>query len=201
VNNFLSFLVRLLFLGPVLFAVSACSPVSPPVAYHSLVDLGPAHQRTGPPSPLVILVGPVSTPDILKQSQISTGSTDDRYLLNDQHRWAGEVSHQFSRAMAELLADKLGTEDVVLFPKGQDLEPTHQITFDILALDGILGEDANLMVRWSLIDPKGKAVRLTRRSSFSEKPANGSYDAWVSAQRSNVRRLSEEIAAAIKAAH
>jgi hypothetical protein len=149
----------------------------------------------------VIVVGPVSTPDILKQSQISTGSTDDQYLLNDQHRWAGEVSHQFSRAMAELLSDKLGTEDVIIFPMWEDLEPTHQITFDILALDGILGEDANLMVRWSLIDPKGKAVRVTRRSSFSEKPADAGYDAWVSAQRSNVRRLSEEIAAAIKAAH
>lgn len=200
-NKFLSILIRLLFLGPVLFTVNACSPVSPPVAYHSLVDLGPAQQRTGPPSPLVILVGPVSTPDILKQSQISTGTTDGRYLLNDQHRWAGEVSNEFSRAMAELLADKLGTEEVVLFPRWQDLEPTHQITFDILALDGILGEDANLMVRWSVIDPKAKAVLVTRRSSFSEKPADAGYDAWVSAQRSNIRRLSEEIAAAIKAAH
>jgi pyridoxine/pyridoxamine 5'-phosphate oxidase len=40
-----------------------------------------------------------------------------------------------------------------------------------------------------------------RRNSFSERPADSSYDAWVSAQRRNVKRFSEEIAAAINATH
>jgi len=201
VNKSLSFLICLVFLGPVLFTLSACIPVSPPVAYHSLVDLDPADHNAGSKSPIAILIGPVSTPDILKQSQISTGDTDGRYQLSEQHRWAGDVDREFSRAIGELLATRLGTEQIALFPMGQNLEPTHQIILDILAMDGALGEEAKLMVRWSLVDPKSKAVQLMRRSSFSERPADSSYDAWVSAQRRNVKRFSEEIAAAINATH
>lgn len=200
-NKSLSFLICLVFLGPVLFTVSACSPVSPPVAYHSLVELDPTDHKAGPQRPLAILVGPVSTPDILKQSQISTGYAEGRYQLSEQHRWAGDLDREFSRAIGELLASRLGTEQIAIFPMEQNLEPTHQIILDILAMDGALGEEASLMVRWSLINPKSKAVQVMRRSSFSERPADSSYDAWVSAQRRNVKRFSEEIAAAINATH
>lgn len=198
-NKSLTLLVSLIFSGLLPFHLIGCGSASPPVAYYSLVGLEPAPDTTGTQSRLAILVGPVSIPDILKNSQISTGNADGRYQISEQHRWAGEVDRDFARAIGEQLANRLGTERIAIFPMGQHLEPTHQIVFDILSLEGALGKEANLAVRWALVDPKNKTVLVTRRSAFTGEPADGGYDAWVAAQRRNINRLSEEIAAVIKA--
>ena len=199
-NRSLITLICFVLLGPVLFSVTGCSPVSPQVTYHSLLGSGLTNNPTGSQDRLAILVGPVSVPDILKTSQIATGGSGERYQLSNQHRWTGEVAHDFARAVGEQLAARLGTEQIALYPKDQYLEPTHQVILDILAMEGVLGKEAKLAARWSLVDPKSKTVRVTRRSTFSEPPADGSYDAWVAAQRRNLSLLSEEIAAAIKTA-
>ncbi len=200
-NKPLTLLVSLIFSGLLPFHLIGCGSASPPVAYYSLVDLDPAPNTSGLKGQLALLVGPVSIPDILKNSQISTGNADERYQISEQHRWAGEVDHDFARAIGEQLANRLGTERIAIFPMGQHLEPTHQIVFDILSMDGVLGKEANLAVRWSLVDPKNKTVLITRRSTFTGAPDDGSYDAWVAAQRRNINRLSEEIAAAINLNH
>jgi uncharacterized lipoprotein YmbA len=200
-NKFLTFLVSLIFLGLLPFHLIGCGPASPPVAYYSLVALDPAPNTSGTQGRLSILVGPVSIPDILKNSQISTGNASGRYQISEQHRWVGEVDRDFARAIGEQLANRLGTEQIAIFPMGQHLEPTHQIVFDILSMEGGLGKEANLAVRWALVDPKNKTVLVTRRSTFTEEPADGSYDAWVAAQRRNINRLSEELAAMIKPGH
>jgi len=204
-NKHLRILIYVVSFGPFLLTGAGCSPASPPVFYHSLVDLDPAQQTTAADAATVgrlsILIGPVSTPDILKNSKITTGGAESRYQLSEQHRWAGEVNHDFARAVGEQLAHRLGTEQIAIFPREQHLKTTHQIVFDILTMEGELGKEAILIVRWSLIDPQSKTVRVIRRGAFSEQPADTGYDAWVSAQRRNVNRLSEEIAAAIKAEH
>ena len=200
-NKFLSILVCLVSFGPVAFTLTSCSPVSPPVAYHSLAGYDLAQNPAATRDQLIILVGPVSVPDILKSSQIATGTAGRRYQLSEQHRWAGEVDRDFARAIGEQLAGSLGTEQIAIFPMGQHLKAPHQIIFDILTMEGDLGKEARLIVRWSLVEPQSKTVRLTRRSSFSEQPADAGYDAWVAAQRHNVTRLSEELAAAIQSGH
>jgi len=208
-NKHLRILIYVVSFGPFLLTGVGCSPASPPIFYHSLVDLDPAQQTTATDTAtdaatvgrLSILIGPVSTPDILKNSKITTGGAESRYQLSEQHRWAGEVNHDFARAVGEQLAHRLGTEQIAIFPREQHLKTTHQIVLDILTMEGNLGKEAILIVRWSLIDPQSKTVRLIRRSTFSEQPADAGYDAWVSAQRRNVNRLSEEIAAVIKAEH
>jgi len=200
VNRSLVIFVCLVMLGPLALAVTGCSPVSPQVTYYSLLGSGLADKPAASPSRLAILVGPVSVPDILKTSQIATGGAGERYQRSEQHRWTGEVDRDFARAVGEQLATRLGTEQIALYPLDRHLELTHQIVFDILAMEGTLGKEAKLAVRWSLVDPKSQTARVTRRSTYSEPPADGSYHAWVAAQRQNINRLSEEIAAAIKTA-
>ncbi len=180
-------------------SMSACGGASPQVAYYSLLGADikkPAEQRH---TPLVLSVGPVHTPDVLKKSQIATGGIDGPYRLSDYHRWTGEVDREFSRALAEQLAVRLGTEQVYLFPGDQYLEPTCQVLLDILEMNGELNKDAHLAVRWTLIDPKGKRAPVTRLSKFSEQlTAVGGHDAWVKAQQHNISLLSDEISALIK---
>jgi uncharacterized lipoprotein YmbA len=200
-NRYLTLLARLIFLGLLPFHLLGCGPASQPVAYYSLVSLDPASNTTGTQTQLAILVGPVYIPGILKNPQLTTGSADEHYLPSEVHRWAGEVDRDFARAIGEQLANRLGTEQVAIFPVGQHLEPTHQVIIDVLAMDGMLGKESSLAVRWSLVDPKNKTAMVTRRSTFTEKPADGGHDAWVAAQRLNISRLSEEIAAAITLNH
>lgn len=199
-NRTFSLLIRLLVLPPVLFALSGCGSTAPPVTYHSLLD-SRIESPAGTQSRLALLIGPVSIPDILKSAQIATGGDGGRFRLSDSHRWAGEVDGEVARALGELLARRLGTEQVALYPRGHHLTPTHQVLVDILAMEGNLGVEARLAVRWSVIDPNSKTVRINRRSDFAEQPADSSYDAWIDAQRRNLNRLSEAIASAITASN
>jgi uncharacterized lipoprotein YmbA len=198
-NNIVSPLRCLILLALVGTALAGCSVSSPQVTYYSLLGREAATIVGHRNDQLVLSVGPVTIPDILKKSQIATGGTDGRYQLSEYHRWAGSVDREVARALAEQLAGRLGTEQIIIFPGDERVEPNLQITVEVVAMDGDLGKEAKLTVRWTMIDPKGAWAPIIRRSQFIEQPAGNGYDAWVTAQQRNLGRLSEEIAALIKA--
>lgn len=178
-----------------------CTAPVPKISYYSLVGPEIAPASAAQQGRVAVLIGPVSLPDVLKRSQIVTGRAEERYQLSENHRWAGELDHEVGRALGEWLARALGTEQIALYPMGSHLQPTHQVIVDVLVMDGMVGNDARLVVRWSLMDPGSDTVRATRRSAFSKKPVDNSYEAWVAAQRWNLRGLGQEIAMAMKATH
>jgi uncharacterized protein len=178
--------------------LTACAAAPPPVAYYSLLGTDIVKSTGQRHDQLILSVGPVNIPDVLKKSQIATDGTVGRYRLSEYHRWAGEVDREIARALLEQLAGKLGTEQVYIYPGEQYVEPTFQVTLDVLEMNGELGKEAKLSVRWTLIDPKGKTAPVARHSTFSQQPEDGGHDAWVKMQRHNISRLSDEIAALIK---
>ncbi|RJX28231.1 MAG: membrane integrity-associated transporter subunit PqiC [Desulfurivibrio sp.] len=185
-------------LGLAAIAAAACSAASHQVTYYSLLATNAAPLVAAQQRELVLSVGPVVIPDVLKKSQIATGGTDGRYQLSSSHRWVGDVDRELARAVAEQLAARLGTEQVAVFPWDQHLQPNFRVLLDVLAMGGEPGKEARLSVRWSLVDPQGKMAPVIRRSDLSETPADAGFGAWVNAQQRNISRLSEEIAAAIK---
>ena len=191
---------NLLAFGLGALLVTGCSPVSPQVTYYSLLDSSQTTAAVHAQEQRSLLIGPISIPDILKTSQIATGGAEGQYQLSEFHRWVSEVDHDFARALGEQLAARMGTEQIALYPSTSYQEPAQQIVVDILAMEGGLGTAAKLTVRWSLIDPTSKKARLTRRSTFSEHPADATYGVWVAGQRRNINRLGEEIAAVIRSA-
>jgi len=176
--------------------LAGCAASSPQIAYYSLYAPGqpalPAQEAA--PEILVVSVGPVTTPDILKQTQIATGGGDGRYRLAEYHRWSGELDRDFARAVTEQLARGLDTEQVALFPWDQHLKPTCRVLVDVLIMGGELGKEATLAVRWSLVDPSGKMSPAVRRSDLREVPTAAGYPAWVAAQQRNIAKLGQEIA-------
>lgn len=198
-NKYPHILVCLLF-GSALLALVGCSSTSPSVSYYSLAGVESPPPVSGKQSRLAVQVGPVTLPDVLKKSQIVFGNTGSSFQLSEQHRWSGELDRDIARAIGEQLAIRLGTEQIALFPAGQYLELTHQVVLDVVAMEGVLGKEATLIARWSVVDPKTKTARVTRRSTVSERPTDSSHGAWVAAQRRNITRLSEEIATAITSA-
>lgn len=181
--------------------LAGCAGSSPQTGYYSLY--APARQTAPVTAPvagtLVLSVGPVIIPDILKQARIATGGADGRYRLAEYHRWSGEVDRDLARAVAEQVATLLGTEQVAIFPWDQHLTSANRVLVDVLNMGGELGREATLAVRWTLVDPSGKAPAQTRRSDLREVPADAGYPAWVAAQQRNIARLGEEIAGELAA--
>lgn len=190
-----------LLLGSIVLALIGCSSASAPIRYYSLAGgFLPAQagsQVGSHQARFAIQIGPVILPEILKKSPIVLGRGDSSFQLSDQHRWSGELDRDLARAIAEQLAVRLDTEQIALFPAGQHFELTHQVVFDVVAMEGLLGTEARLVIRWSVLEPTTKVARLTRLSSVSEQPIDNSHGAWVAAQRRNIAKLSEEIATAI----
>lgn len=188
------------FVLPILLAgmvLGACSTAAPPVQYYSLVAPHPTRQAGQATSQLAISIGPVTAPDILHRSQIAIGGAEGRYRLSDFHRWAGDVDRDFALALAEDVGGRLGTERVFLYAGQQSQAPDLQVTLDILEMGGEPGGQANLTVRWSLVDSKSGQVILTRRSACDQPTPGPGFEGWVSAQRQCLGRLGEEVATAI----
>lgn len=181
----------LLLIGLLGTMLAACSPKSPEVSYYSLFSTRVVKPGVEKDTTEVLAIGPVTAPDILRRSQIATGSGAGRYRLSDYHRWAGDVEKDFARALAELLTSRPGAGQVVLYPGVG--KPTCQLTLDILAMEGDLGQEARLAVSWSLLDSKDHSAAVVQRSDFSRQPEDAGYDAWVRAQQANLAEFSEEV--------
>lgn len=143
---------------------------------------------------LAVSVGPLTLPDILKQTRIATGGEGGRYELAEYHRWSGEVDRDMSRALAEELSRRLGTEKVSIFPWDQHLSPRFRVLADVLNMGGTLGGEAILSVRWTVLDAEGNGEPVIRRSDLSERASAEDHSAWVAAQQRNIAKLGGFIA-------
>ena len=191
-------IVRCLVLGGGLSVILAgCATPSPEITYFSLLDGLSRPTSLSNTNGFLLSVGPVTLPEGLKHSEIVTGGRNGEFVRSEYHRWSGDIDLDFARALAERLSVDLGTEHIVVFPWNMQLDPTCQVLVDVLALDGDLGENAELSVRWILIDRKGGQAPVFRASHFMERPGDGGYSAWVHAQQRNIERLGEEMATAI----
>jgi uncharacterized lipoprotein YmbA len=177
--------------------LSSCSSPSRVTTYYSLYSASPPRALANPNDDIVLSVGPVTVSDVLTLSKLTTGGEDGVFQRSEYHKWVGAVDKDFARSLAEQLASELKTEQIFLHPGDNYLEPNCQLLIDVLAMDGKLGMEAKLTVRWTLIDPQKTLPPMTRRNYFRRQPVDGSHSAWVKAQQENIKQLSIEIAAVI----
>ena len=76
----------------------------------------------------------------------------------------------------------------------------YQVALEIIRCDGRLGEAAHLVARWRVFEGPEKKLLKMSRSSIREPVTGPDYAALVAAQSRAIAKLSQEIAAAIKAA-
>lgn len=194
-----SLIRRVFLLGLALVLLAGCAGNVKTTSHYSLY----APQAVGGGTPadggLAVSVGPVTVPDILKQTRIATGGEGGRYDLAEYHRWSGEVDRDMSRALAEQLSRLLGTENVSIFPWDQHLSPRFRVLADVLNMGGTIGGEATLSVRWIVLDEKGDGEPVIRRSDLSEPSATADHSGWVAAQQRNIEKLGGFIADMIQA--
>ena len=171
--------------------------------FYTLTPMQPdevTSKRESPAQNAVIGIGPVTMADYLDQSDLVTRTSDNQLLKAEYDRWAGSFKDDFINILAEDIGFLVPTERIYLYPWRGSVTIGYQVALEVIRCDGRLGEAAYLVARWRLFGGPEKVLLKMSRSSIREPVTGPDYAALVAAQSRAVAKLSQEIAAAIKAA-
>ncbi len=174
---------------------------SQPSRFYVLSSLsGPAQPSRTPAgvAPLTIGVGPVNVPDYLDRIQIVTRTTMNTLELAEFDRWAEPLDRSLPRILVENLNSRLPGNTIVPFPWQGSTRPDYQVAIELTQLDGVLGQQAWLEARWTVLASGGKQVLGRGNAHLSETVGKPSYEALVSAWSKALAGLSGEIATTIQ---
>ena len=198
------FLLRLavISLGAMLMFTLGCGRTRPAKFY----TLSPLNSSAGIESRsedteqgVALGIGPVSFPDYLDRPHIATRNGRNALTFAEFHRWAGSLSEDFSRILAENLSTLLATNRIALFPWKRATPLDYRVPINVMRFEGKSGGDVTLKVRWSILGRSGETDLLIKMSTFTESAKGSTYEAMVAAQSRALGSLSREIAEAIAA--
>ena len=147
---------------------------------------------------LRIGIVPVKIPEYLKKSQIVTRTGSSEISLAEFDRWAGSLDEDIGRVVAENLSLLLKTDKVLNFPWRRNVELDYTIEMQVSRLEGSLGGDVDLVVRWAIFDAENSNVVNVTTSRITQVVQGDSYSNLVASQSQALAVFSQELAAAIK---
>lgn len=188
-----------LLLSTVLVLSGCVGRSAPPVSFFSLLTLEQLGntQAIGAHPEIKLGINPVNIPESLKRSQVATRQHGNQFEFSEFNRWAGALERDIAAVVGDNLGVLLGIEKVDYFPWMLHFEPNYRVEIDIQRLDGTLGGEAVLNVRWAVADATGKEYLAGGRNVFRQPLASSSYAALVKAESILVAELSKKIAGEI----
>ena len=190
----MSLLTRLLF--TLLVLLSACSS-SPPVQLYQL--------RADPPglfaAPAAAAgerwsLGAVQLPDYLDRDALLRPTGQAGLTALTGHRWAEPLRDAVPRLLQQDLARLRGAEQVWRAPLPPGVAVDRQLRVEIQQLEARAdGLGVVLAARWMLIDPSGRGPARVFDSRIEVPSAEASPDALVSAHRTALWQLAQEMVA------
>ena len=79
-------------------------------------------------------VGPVQMPEYLNRPQIVSRKSTIELFLDEFNKWAEPLEDNFTRVLAENLANILRTDPVVIFPSRGSIPVDYIVTLDVIRL-------------------------------------------------------------------
>ncbi len=143
----------------------------------------------------VLGLGPIHLPDYLDRPQIVVAVGENQYKLDEQHRWAERLDQNIGRALAQLLADRTGVEQVVRFPWAQKQQIDYQVSIDILKFHQAADGHSRLQAQWQI--KHQEQTELSKRFDCSV-AAKEDADAIVKAQSICLGRLGLDIVTGLR---
>jgi uncharacterized lipoprotein YmbA len=147
---------------------------------------------------IAIGIGPVEVAEYLNRPQIVTRLSSNELKLAEFDQWAEPLKDNFSRLLAENLSSLLCADAIAVFPWGGSTPIDYRVEVEVVRLDGALGSNAILDVRWAIYREEDRRMLFTKKSSLSEATNGSGYEPFVSAQSRAIELLSREIAEQIK---
>ncbi len=173
--------------------VAGCAPITQPSRFYILDSIA---DQTANRHILdkTVAVGPVRLPKYLDRPNLVTRVGDNQLNLAEYDRWAGSLKEDILRVIGENLSYLLSSERIAIYPWRRSALIDYQVEIEIIRLDGRLGQDASLNVRWAIYGKKGTKLLAARSSAFNESVDGDDYDALVAAWDRGLLKLSQEIA-------
>ena len=192
---------RRVALAAVSIALSLATGCStpPPSRFYTLAATATATSAsTSQQSALVIAVGPVTIPSVVDRPEFVVSTSPNEVRLDDFNRWASPLQDGLSRAVAENLVTLIGTPRVLGFPQTLATEPDYRVAIEVRTFESTPGKSALLEAVWTVRRAKDGKTQ-TGRTSARETLSESGYDALAAAHSRAVARMSEDIAAALRA--
>lgn len=145
----------------------------------------------------IIAVAPVTLPDYLNHNGIVTKERGNEITRAESHVWAGPLSEEIARAVAENLSVILPTDRVTLATGRRTIPVDYIVDIEIVNFERDPNNVVQLIARWTLFRGNEKTLLAMRRSQFQEPAGGQEYGATVAAMSQAVVGLSEDIATAI----
>lgn len=155
----------------------------------------PVSAQEGP----IVAVAPVTLPEYLNQHGIVTRGAGNEITRAEYHAWAGPLSEEIARAVAENLSAMLPTDRVIVGTARRSIPVDFTVDIEIANFERETDSNAvDLVARWAVFRGDERSLLAMRRSQFRETASGPEYGDTVAAMSEAVATLSEEIVATIR---
>lgn len=190
---------RCLLISPLLLALVGCIGGStPPSQFYLLepiktLDAGGSAEASRRP----IALAPVRIPQYVDRPQIVTATAKNAYHLSELNRWAERLDDSIARVLAQNLSLLVPTDRVALNATGQNPAGTLRVAVNILEFHVDPQGQAGLTAQWT-VTRDGETL-LVRQGSYREPASTSDYRVMVGALNDCLKRMSREMADALRA--
>lgn len=193
----MSFARRRLFVCCLAAAIIAGCGNPPKEYFYTLTGGAPATVGvvSNTPAAYRVAIGPVTLPELVDRPQLVVHTSAQEVAILEQHRWAEPLKSAIPRVIAADLVEQLGAS-ASAFPQADGSDANFAVRLDIARLDAELGSAVTIEALWSVHRISGGEPKTGR--SVIRAPADGGYDALVSAHDRALAGVSRDIADAIR---
>ncbi len=168
---------------------AACS--TPEQYYRLSADGPPPAKGEG----FALGVGPVTLPDYIDRGELVFQSSETRFEIPYEQRWAGSLRDTATRAIGTNLARRLGTGNLHIHPWPPGTPLRYQVRVDVRQFHARSGGDAILEASWTIEDGTSGRVLRRRSGNFTEPVLRNGYEGIVAAESRLISQCSRAIAA------
>ena len=141
----------------------------------------------------LVVVGPVTIPEVVDRPQIVTRAADNRVELHEMARWAAPLRGEISRVVADNLARLLEGSRVSTTDQRASGAPDYRVLIDVQRFDSS-SDGAAIQASWNVRTREGASI--AGRSVVSE-PGGMGHEALVAAHSRALGKIAAEIAQTI----
>ncbi len=179
------------FLLLLLLLSSGCIKQGLPISYYTL---SPSKVTISPASPSVakLVISAVTLPPFLDQGQIISRESPYSVRIEEQRRWAGELSNMITQVVKISLTRDIGN---TVAPKSSLLSEKGplQISLHFTHFEKSADGSGHLMVNWEILSKDASIVPYRATSSYTIPTDDTSFEALAKALSIGLERLSLEI--------
>ncbi len=181
---------------PLILFFSGCASTQQPQLYTLRVpsnipsmDIHAEHMKNA-----LIIVERVRIPRRMDRPGIVTRANEVELVYSEFQRWGEPLDDNFSDILSLDLTLLLPNSIIWRDNAASRMKADYRVQVQVVRLIGKLGEEVELIARWSIFADKDSNLMKTAVSRYSAPLKDSSYNTYVTAVSELVMKLSEEIA-------